>query len=273
MTTRRVTNPRAVARRGKGRGSDYTPGLRIQDVPSRGLATRIQGWKTNREHHFFSKLELLFFYLLEWSLTVCDIREQYPLDLSETLAIAQQLGIRHPTNPRAECPIVMTTDFLITIRKPTGFEEYARTIKYAKDLSSKRVMEKFEIERLYWKKRNIDWGIVTENEISVTVANNIQWVHPYKNVASLTPITEETIRLVESALTLEILNQREPLRDLTNRCDEKFRLATGSSLMVVRHLIATRKWQVDMNNPIRAPKPLILTVAPKAVRGRKAGQG
>jgi hypothetical protein len=273
MTALRVTNKRARAKRGTGRGSEYKPSLVIQDVPSRGLATRIQGWKTHREHHFFSKLELLFFYLLEWSLTVCDIREQYPLDLSETLAIAQQLGIRHPTNPRTGRPIVMTTDFLITIRKPTGLREYARTIKYAKDLSSIRVMEKFEIERLYWGKRNIDWGIVTENEINVTVATNIQWVHPYKEVTSLTPITGQVVSVVEAVLTFEVLKQKTPLRDLTNRCDEKLGLAPGSSLTVVRHLIATRKWRVDMNRPIRAPKPLILTAIPKMVIRRKAGQG
>lgn len=271
MTATRATNSRAVARRGKGRGSDYTPSLRIQDVPSRGLATRIQGWKTNREHHFFSKLELLFFYLLEWSLIVCDIREQYPLDLNETLAIAQQLGVRHPINPRTRRPTVMTTDFLITIRKPTGIEEYARTIKYAKDLSSIRVMEKFEIERVYWKKRNIDWGIVTENEINVTIATNIQWIHPYKKVTSLMPITEETISSAELALTAEISKNRASLRNSTNICDEKLGLAPGSSLMVIRHLIATRKWQVDMNNPIQASKPLILIAASKAMRRRKVG--
>jgi len=47
--------------RGQGRGKDYKPWLQIQDLPSRGLTTRIKGWKTGRKHHLFSKLETSVF--------------------------------------------------------------------------------------------------------------------------------------------------------------------------------------------------------------------
>jgi hypothetical protein len=50
---------------------------------------RVQGWKTNRVHHFISNNELLYFFLLEWSDIVTDIREQYPLEVSSTLEIAK----------------------------------------------------------------------------------------------------------------------------------------------------------------------------------------
>src|SRR5437763_1442382 len=78
--------------RGVGTGADYTPYLFIHDVASIGLASRDWGWKTNRVHHFLSRLELKFFYILEWLQHVLDIREQFPLDLDETLAIADRLG-------------------------------------------------------------------------------------------------------------------------------------------------------------------------------------
>ncbi|HEV7736265.1 MAG TPA: hypothetical protein VGO47_02690, partial [Chlamydiales bacterium] len=63
--------------RGIGRLANYKPWLHIQDVPSLGLSSRIKGWKTQRVHHFLSGLELLYFYILEWSRNVVDIREQY----------------------------------------------------------------------------------------------------------------------------------------------------------------------------------------------------
>ena len=104
------------AGRGKGTGKDYLPWLRVQDVPSKGLSTRVEGWKTKRIHHFLSQLELLYYYVLEWSRAILDIREQYPLlPLEETISIAQSCGIPHPAHPKTKKPVVFTTDFLLTV--------------------------------------------------------------------------------------------------------------------------------------------------------------
>ncbi|WP_409297820.1 hypothetical protein V1498_07050 [Peribacillus sp. SCS-26] len=40
----------------------------------------------------------------------------------------------------------------------------------------KRVLEKFEIERVYWERHENDWGIVTELEKPKTMAHNIAFV-------------------------------------------------------------------------------------------------
>ena len=53
---RKVIDRRLKEGRGQGRGAEYKPYLRVQDVPSQGLATRIGGWKSGREHHFMSCL-------------------------------------------------------------------------------------------------------------------------------------------------------------------------------------------------------------------------
>ena len=179
-TTQAVINRRISECRGQGSSSNYKPWLQVQDVPSQGLATRILGWKTARVHHFLSNFELNYFYVLEWSPVVCDIREQYPLlPLEETIAIAQQRGIRHPEDPKTKEPVVMTTDFLLTVRLKIGVTDLARTVKSVKDLQSERTLEKLEIERRYWQLRDIDWGIVTEHEIPETLAKNVEWLHPF----------------------------------------------------------------------------------------------
>jgi hypothetical protein len=263
LTTPESIKKRITEGRGQGRGSEYEPWHRIQDVPSQGLATRILGWKTEREHHFLSKLELLFFFILEWSPTVQDIREQYPLSMNETLAIAQQLGVRHATDPHTNYPVVMTTDFLITIHRPISFGDTACTIKYSKALSSVRVMEKFEIERLYWKERGIKWGIVTEKDINPILARNVEWIHSYKDPHTLTPLTQKTINHIESNLSPKVVKENAPLCDLTNSCDEELGLPIGSSLMAVRYFIATRRWQINMSEPIQVSKRLLLTDIPE----------
>lgn len=136
---------------GQGRGCDYKPWLVVRDVPSLGVSSRVKGWTTDRVHELFSQLELRYFYLLDWSVSVTDIREQYPLlPLEETKEIAQELNIRHPANPRTKDPIVMTTDFVVTVCQPIGVTEQARTVKPKEKLSSVRVLEKLEIERRYW---------------------------------------------------------------------------------------------------------------------------
>ncbi|MCA1636557.1 MAG: TnsA endonuclease N-terminal domain-containing protein [Acidobacteria bacterium] len=161
-----------------GRLSEYKPWLHIQDVPSKGLSSRVRGWKTGRVHHLLSLLELTDFYVLEWSLDVTDVREQFPLlPLEETLAIAQSCGIRHPADPKTKHPVVMTTDFINTVRRgPVDFDE-SRTVKYKSDLLKQRTLEKLEIERRYWEARKIRLKVVTEDGIPAALAKNVEWLH------------------------------------------------------------------------------------------------
>ncbi|SHK23359.1 TnsA endonuclease N terminal [Geosporobacter subterraneus DSM 17957] len=61
----------------------------------------------------------------------------------------------------------------------------ARTIKSVDNLNSQRQMEKFEIERCYWKMKDIDWGIVTEKEIDKNLTDNIGLVRPFYSLDCL----------------------------------------------------------------------------------------
>ena len=65
--------------KGLGEGSDYKPWITVQDFSSKGIVSRVYSHKTGRVHHFLSRNELYYFYILEWSDKVLDIREQYPL--------------------------------------------------------------------------------------------------------------------------------------------------------------------------------------------------
>ena len=257
-TTQAVIEKRLKEGRGQGRGADYKPWLTIQDVSSTGTCSRVKGWKTGRIHHLLSQHEVSYFYILDWSPGVVDILEQFPLlPLLETIEIAEKLGFRHPTDPKTKELIVMTTDFYIAVRQGLGVSYQARTVKPSEQLEDKRTIEKFEIERQYWKKRNINWGIVTECDIPPIFVKNIKWLHDrfYSDTLSL---SERDILRAKKLLSQWIAQRDGPLTEITADCDDKLGLEPGDSLSIVRHLLATRELRVDMNQSINPRKKLVL---------------
>lgn len=211
-----------------------------------------------------SQLELMYFYVLEWALDVIDIREQYPLlPQKETMAIAKGCGVAHPFDYQTRHLVVMTTDFHIRVSKDRKVIDCVRTVKYAKDLRSRRTLEKLEIERRYFQARDIGWGIVTENDIPRVLAKNVEWIHQYRHASDFTNIQENTIRQIAILLTERVIRHDRSLRDLTLECDDRLGLEPGTSLSISRHLLANRCWQVDMNRPINPRERLILTAPPE----------
>jgi hypothetical protein len=236
---------------GQGYGENYKPWLTVRDVPSRGLSSRILGWKTNRIHHFLAKEESSYFYILDWSIIVIDIREQYPLlPQSSTLEIAYRLGIKPPTDPKTQLPIVMTTDFLIDVVIDGKIQKRARTIKLSNDLSN-RTLEKLQIERIFWEERGVDWGIVTELDINQQLSDNVKWLHNAKDIGSIPAITEEILVEIVYMLKCMSFQNYRSLAEIGSALDKSFNLPTGAGLRSIRHLIANRRWIVDMNQPLK----------------------
>ncbi len=167
----RPLTPKAIAKRiadgfGQGRGGAYKPWHIVQRTASRGVSYRLPGWTDERVAHTLSALEKRYFLILDWSTRVTEVREQYALPLEETLAIAAELGIDHARERRTpeKTPVPLSTDFLLTVQTLSGPVLVARTVKYAADLSDGRIIEQFEIERVYWERKGVRWGIVTERD-------------------------------------------------------------------------------------------------------------
>jgi hypothetical protein len=235
---------------GRGRGKDYRPWLPVQGSASHGYVSRVPGWKTGREHHLLSNLELEYFRVLDLSTRVVDIREQYPLfPVEETVAIAASLGIRHPTYPKTKQPAVLTTDFVITAQgKPRDVDE-ARTIKPANELLSSRTIQKFEIEQTYWQARNISWAIVTDLDIPRNLARNLAWLHPYFKIPDTPKLPEGCVGKVDCILR-ESLAHGVGLAAAAQACDDKLGLGPGTSLGLARHFIASCRWKVNLTRII-----------------------
>lgn len=234
--------------RGQGIGENYKPWIKIQDFPSSVLDSRGKGWKTKRIHQFLSKLECDYYYVLEWSDSVVDIREQYPLTREDTWFIANEKGIKHPTDPKSQIPIVMTTDFLITIKNVEGTKHVARTVKPSKELENVRIIEKFEIERTYWENRGIDWGIITEKEIPKDMVENVEWLHSsYFEIEDFPPSTLNTYARQLKSL---IKKYNTSIIEMVTEFDQTFQLENGMGLELLKHLVAKKEVHVDITKKI-----------------------
>jgi hypothetical protein len=242
--------------KGQGHGKEYRPWLTVRDVPSEGLSSRVKGWITGRVHHFLSQLETYYFYILDWSKKIIDIREQYPLPISETAEIAKRLNINHPRDPRTKELIVMTTDFLIDIEVNGEKKIIARTVKPSQLLDNKRVIEKFEIERTYWTEKGIDWGIVTEKEISKILAENIRDMHSFKDIKGIPGITPKIVVEIEPIFYKRLSTSTIPLAHVALEMDSKFGLKEGSCLSLFRYFLANRIWTINLEESIDTAKPV-----------------
>lgn len=262
---RRATTAKSIERkikegRGQGHFSNYKPWLTIHDVPSQGVVTRIRGWNSKRLHHLFSEhYELAHFYQLEWEPSVIDIREQYPLlPLEKTLFIAQKLGINHPIDPKTKHPIVMTTDMLLTVKDGDDLRFAAHSIKPISKLG-KRVLEKLQIEKAYFKDMGISWTLITEKQINYDLVKNVEWLHLARNLNDIYHLTTELVNLIEPTLYEATQRLEKPLAKVTRDFDVYFNLPQGTCIHLVRFLIANRYWIVDMEERIQPTlKPLIV---------------
>ncbi len=246
--------------RGRGSGSDYVPWHLTREVPS--SVHRPRGWKTDREHHLLSGHELMSFHVLEWSPMVVDIREQYPLNLETTQAVATDLGLEHPTvlvTNGERGPWVMTSDFLVTIRRDGITSELAIQVKEEQALSKGRVAELLEIERRYWEFRKTPWLLLCDRDIPLRLAGTVQAVHGLRAITSMAPLTALDIRRIAEPFTESVLGSPgAPLNALARDIDERLGYPGGSALKVAKHLIATRQWTIDMEAGFQPTEPLQL---------------
>lgn len=229
--------------RGQGTGADYKPWILIHDFPSRGISVRVPGRTTGRIHHLLSRNEEYYFYILDADPDVLDIREQFPLRLTETMEIARNLNVRHPW--KNDFPFVMTTDFLVT--RSDGL--HARTVKQTDELDNPRVIEKFSIEHAYWASKGIDWKIVTEKQINKDKALNLQWLYSGETLENIIPDPEQRRNACCAILNLIDRNGLLPAACIAPFEDD-FHLPAGSAVTIYKFLIRQGDVSPDLNGKL-----------------------
>ncbi|MQR93686.1 TnsA endonuclease C-terminal domain-containing protein [Fictibacillus phosphorivorans] len=247
---------------GHGQGKNYKPFLDVIRVPSKGRVSRIKGWKTNRVHHFLTDSETRYFYLLEYGefegFQISDIREHYPLieGMNEILPTLDEQLIKRLFNQKSGEPMVLVTTFLITLKNTNGDISYcARSVKDYRQLENSQIIERFEVMNRYWNFRGIDYGIITNREIPIVPAKNIEFIHSSYHLDEYGLREQEQVIYRDYLLKLIAESQDSTIKDIVYQFDSQLNTENGTGLLLYKHLLARKMLKVDMNKPIDLEQP------------------
>lgn len=184
----RVTDKTRVReKRGTGVGMCYKPWLLAREIGSIGTESVFNDWKHHRPIQCLSQGEAKAYRLLRWRDDVIDIREQFPLDLKVTLPLARKMNLPHPHSTTA----VMTTDFLVTFKKPNGILfNKAFNVKKNRTAFNDYALKNYAIEQAYWKSKGIQLEIIFTDDLNTIVADNIKRCVRYYNMSSVQTKTD-----------------------------------------------------------------------------------
>lgn len=233
---------------GQGEKENYKPFINTIRVSSRGRVSRIKGWG-GRVHHFLSDSETRLFYLYEFAGKE-DIREHYPLleGLDKIIPELDDELIKRLINQKSGEPIILTTTFLITEKLDEGgYHYFARSVKDYRQLENKQVIERYQIMKKYWESRNVDYGIVTNKEIPLVLAKNIEYIHPFFYLEEYG--IEEELQIFLKERLVEMLGNGEGIliNKVLTMFDAEFNLSQGTAIAIYKHMLARKILGVDMN--------------------------
>lgn len=235
---------------GKGVGNNYKPWLTVHDVSSRGRQTRTAMAKIGRVVHTHSYIERNFLVLAEFRKDFCDVYEQYPIDRSVTLGAARSLGIRHPTYPISNAPVVMTIDFLLVTKDGRGqIEMHPWDCKLERALSDSRVLEKLTLHRA--AAEHIGWNPVrlfTERSVPTQVIRNVQWIRSALPLQGEPDMIHELFQSEPTAMFNDIA-YRKPRLLISDYCrgyDKKRGFPPGTAIRVFAWLLWSHRLSVDL---------------------------
>lgn len=158
---------------GKGSGASYKPWIEVTDVSSIGRKSLVPSTKCGRSIHTLSDVEHDLCLLLDWSDSVLDINEQYPLDREITQQVAHDLGISHPCYPTTQIPVVMTVDFLVTIVREGSPVLEAYNAKDTEAALDDRTLAKLEITRESLVQMEVPHHLVIGSELPAQLVENL----------------------------------------------------------------------------------------------------
>lgn len=221
--------------------------LKVTTFSSKGRATRIYSYKTNRIHHLQSDNQLRVFLTLEWSDKVKDIKENIELkDLEEIIDNVENLRLDKFSDKETGQLYQLHTNFLVATKRNNGEEQVAVSVKSLSEIERKTVIEKMEIERRYWKAKGLSFHVITEKEINKQFVENIKWVRE----ALIDKSIENKEELREKLYYFLQEYKEKRIMDALNIFDEEEKLKVGTGLFILRYLIAVKEIKINMKEKL-----------------------
>lgn len=161
----------------------YEPYWRCQDVRSSGIKVKVPHFKDKyRVIHLLSMNEMFMYQQIAWNKTIHEVYEQYALPLSETTAIAKEIGVQHPAYIDSKTPMVQTLDFycLDKFGKKLGY-----AVKEESWLEDYRTHEKLAIQEGWCAINEVEFEIVTSNELKTISSQNLEFLFYHRKLERL----------------------------------------------------------------------------------------
>lgn len=228
-----ASDAKKLKNRGKGIGKEYQPFIFLHEISSKGESYRLRSSTVGRIHHLLSRIELGAFLLFDRHPEIIDIREQYPIQIKDSLEICRQLGIKHPQiNGKLT---VVSTDLILNFQDS---KQIAVSVKPYTHLSDERTIEKLQIEKAYWEQKECEWRLFTDRQITHGLKENLEWLHPilsYKNNDSDTDFSVNEIhKIVERILAKQSSNISKVCAEL----DDLYHMHSGYHIGEFRLAVA-----------------------------------
>jgi hypothetical protein len=236
--------------RGKGKGPNYKPWIKVTDTYSDGRSHEPYSHKFGRPHHFLSDGEYFFFLMLEWASDVTDAREQHPLPRDLTIPLAKELGIQHPTYDGTNVPIVMTVDFLVDRVRDGACYFQVYDVKTEEALEDSRTIEKLELARYTCHKIGLEHHLVIKEHLPLRKIRSIEWVRmAQEDEKAVQP--HPGFYAEQMAYMTADLQHRPARGTLIEYCrdyERRYSLSKGQAMRIVRMLIQSKALFMDLNN-------------------------
>lgn len=231
---------RLKQKRSEGKGMEHTPFINARDIASNGRKTRARGQHIKRVYTLLSDLEYFFFAACDFACSIKDIREQVKIPLEETLAIAKEKNIKHPTIPGTVKPSIMTTDLVVDLEIENQIVTTAINVK-PRSKWTNRAIQKMEIERLVYKNRNQGWLIASDLERDPNLEWNLLFLRQHFDLG----ISNSPVRFLQHLKLVISKKKYSSIDDAIISIEEKIGLETGEGYQLFYHLLARKKIKFD----------------------------
>ena len=197
----------------------------------------------------FSTLERDAARRLEYENDVRGMSSQLYLDpLEEVEEIAKQLGVRAPDHKNGKR---LSTDIRVNVTRPSGTHGIAVYVKYSNDLNKRRVREKRDIEREFWKRRGVEFRVETEQTLKREFRRNLQHADVCALALDALELGSGATRILADLESLMEQNPLAMLGQITDLVDDERSLEPGLAMTVLWAAIWRGRLAADLFKPIR----------------------
>lgn len=162
---------------------EYAPFWRCQDIRSSGVKVKVPHFRDKyRVLHLLSMNEMLMYQQIAWDKSIHEVYEQYALPLSETIAIAEDLEVKHPVFIDSKTPANQTLDFYCLTKDG---RKKAFAVKQKSWIDDFRTQEKLAIQEGWCAINDVEFEIVSSDELKTIRCQNLEFLFYHRSLERL----------------------------------------------------------------------------------------